>query len=290
MLSKHGSSRYTFFISRLGVFVVTVNFVSRRRHAALAAFLLGTFAVAPWARAGEPLAAAVAAQADADKTAVATQARIDALDDQTQGIAARYVQALADVDSLNQYNEQLTRQVKAQDAEVASLEQQLSALQVTEREVQPLMLQMVDTLDQFVRLDVPFLVDERAKRVAGLQEMMQRADVAIAEKYRRILEAYQIELEYGRTLDAYDGHLGAGETARIVAFVRLGRVSLMYQTLDGSESGYWDQSKRRWQRDDSYAKSIKAALRVAKKIGAPDLLRVPVPAPQVAVSAAAGKS
>lgn len=253
---------------------------SRRWHAALGALLAAGLSIASWATKAEPLAAAVAAQTEADKSAAAAQQRIDTLDEQTQGIAAKYVQALADVDSLNKYNEQLARQVKSQDGEVASLEQQLGALQVTEREVQPLMQQMVETLEQFVSLDAPFLVDERAKRVANLKDMMQRADVAIAEKYRRILEAYQIELEYGRTLDAYQGRLGEGDAARIVDFVRLGRVSLMYQTLDGTETGYWNQRKHAWQRDDSFTKAVKDALHVAKKIGAPDLLRVPVPAPQ----------
>ena len=73
---------------------------------------------------------------------------------------------------------------------------------------------------------------------------MDRADVTISEKYRRILEAYQIELEYGRTLDAYEGRLGAGADARTVEFVRLGRVTLMYRTLDGSETGYWEPARR----------------------------------------------
>ncbi|MBX9607884.1 MAG: DUF3450 domain-containing protein [Gammaproteobacteria bacterium] len=253
---------------------------SRRRQVVLGVLLSAASAAGPVAVQAEPLAAAVAAQSEADKAAAASQQKIDALDEQTQGIAAKYVQALADVDSLNKYNEQLARQVKSQDEEVGSLERQLDALQVTEREVQPLMQRMVDTLEQFVGLDTPFLLEERSKRVANLKDMMQQADVTVAEKYRRILEAYQIELEYGRTLDAYQGKLGEGDQARIVDFVRLGRVSLMYQTLDGSETGFWNQAKREWQRDDAYAKSVRDALRVAKKIGAPDLLRVPVPAPQ----------
>ena len=70
--------------------------------------------------------------------------------------------------------------------------------------------------------------------------MMSRADVTISEKYRRILEAYQVELDYGRTLEAYEGKLGSGDDARTVQFLRVGRVALLYQTLDGKETGYWD--------------------------------------------------
>ena len=107
-----------------------------------------------------------------------------------------------------------------------------------------------------------------------------RSDVAISEKYRRILEAYQIELEFGRTLEAYNGMLGEGAQARTVQFVRLGRISLMYQTLDGTETGYYDAQAKAWVEDESYTESVTAALAVARQEGAPDLLRVPVPAPQ----------
>ena len=109
------------------------------------------------------------------------------------------------------------------------------------------MQQMVDTLARFVELDVPFLLEERTARVQNLQEHDEpRATSAISEKYRRILEAYQIELEYGRTLDAYEGRLGTGADARTVEFAQLGRVSLMYRTLDGSETGYWDANQKTW--------------------------------------------
>ena len=89
----------------------------------------------------------------------------------------------------------------------------------------------------------------------NLQNLMPRADVAISEKYRLILEAYQIELDYGQTLDAYEGRLGTGADARTVEFAQLGRVSLMYRTLDGSETGYWDANQKTWVVDNSYARS-----------------------------------
>jgi hypothetical protein len=108
---------------------------------------------------------------------------------------------------------------------------------------------------------------------------MMRADVSISEKYRLIMEAYQIELEYGRTLETYEGTLTVDDQTRTVQFVRLGRVSLMYRTLDGDESGYWDATQKQWVADNSYEDTIERAIRVAKKEIAPELLIAPVPAP-----------
>src|SRR5690606_37669560 len=175
-----------------------------------------------------------------------------------------FARATAEAESYEKYNEQLALQVGSQEDEIGSIERQLAEIETTTREIQPLMDEMVRVLEQFVALDVPFLLDERRARVESLKSVMARADVAISEKYRGILEAYQIELEYGRTLDAYEGRIGEGDDARTVEFVRLGRVSLMYRTLDGAETGYWDASQRTWVVDNSYADEIERALRVAR--------------------------
>jgi hypothetical protein len=232
------------------------------------------------APAGAQLQEALTAQVAVDKEAAATQEQIKQIQERTQDAAGRYAQAMADADSLERYNNQLQEQVRSQQMEIASIDRQLTDIETTNREVQPLMQQMVDTLAQFVKLDVPFLLEEREARVKGLQEMMPRADITISEKYRRILEAYQIELEYGRTLSSYQGRLGNGADARTVEFVQLGRVSLMYRTIDGSETGYWDATKKSWVADPSYKGAVEVAIRVAKREGAAELLTVPVPAPQ----------
>jgi hypothetical protein len=197
-----------------------------------------------------------------------------------QDAAAHYAQAMSDADSLERYNAQQQEQIRSQQMEIASIESQLGELDTTNREVQPLMQRMVDTLAQFVSLDVPFLIEARTARVEGLKDMMARADVTVSEKYRRILDAYQIELEYGRTLEAYQGRLGTGAEARTVEFVRVGRTTLMYRTIDGSETGYYDASKKTWVPDASYKQAVETAIRVAKRDGALELLTVPVPAPQ----------
>jgi hypothetical protein len=221
----------------------------------------------------------VNAQVDADRVAAQSQQEINGIRDRTQDAASRYAQFLAEAESLEKFNAQLTEQVESQRAEIASIQQQLVDIETTNREVQPLMQRMVDTLEQFVALDVPFFLEERTTRVQNLKELMARADVAISEKYRRLLEAYQIELEYGRVLEAYEGRLTRGGEEITAEFVHLGRVALMYRTLDGAETGYWDAAQRTWVADESYADDVEEAIRVARQEGAPDLLRVPVPAP-----------
>jgi hypothetical protein len=218
-------------------------------------------------------------QVAADKAAVDSQAKIDRLNDETQDMAVKYREALAVAASMQKYGDQLAVQLESQNLQIAEMKNQLADIEVTQRDILPLMERMIDTLDRFVGLDVPFLIEERNKRVAGLKELMGRADVSTSEKYRRILEAYQIEMEYGRTLDAYTGKLGEGDGARTVQFVRVGRIALMYQTLDGDESGYWDAARKAWVADADYGRDFKRALSVAKKEGAPDLVMVPVPAP-----------
>ena len=232
------------------------------------------------APAGAQLQEALTAQAQVDREAAQAQQEINGIRDRTQDAAGRYAQAMADADSLERFNAQLQEQVESQETEIASIQQQLTDIETTNREVQPLMQQMVDTLARFVELDVPFLIEERTTRVEELKNIMNRADVNVSEKYRRILEAYQIELEYGRTLSAYEGRLGTGADARTVEFAQLGRVSLMYRTLDGSETGYWDANQKTWVVDDSYKEAVEEAIRVARREGAADLLTVPVPAPQ----------
>jgi rubrerythrin len=252
--------------------------IFKRARALSAALALSALAYASDAGA-QKVDRVMGEQAGADKEAAASQAKIDQLADQTQDMVGKYRQALADAESLKKYNEQLAIQVKSQTDRVGQMKKQLVDIEATQRDVLPLMQKMIDTLEQFVPLDVPFLIEERTKRVANLKQMMARADVSTSEKYRRILEAYQIEMEYGRTLEAYEGKLGEGDKARTVQFVRLGRISLMYQTPDGGETGYWDAGGKKWVQDDGYSHDVREAIRVAKKQGAPDLLWAAVPAP-----------
>ena len=168
-------------------------------------------------------------------------------------------------------------QLDNQLAELAQIKESMTQVSIIERQVSPLMSRMITTLESFVTLDVPFLPQEREQRISGLKSMMERADIAVAEKFRRVLEAYQVEVDYGRTIEAYSGLLKVEGSDRDVDFLRIGRVSFVYQTRDGNHLGLWDQQSKSWQElPAKYRTDINKALRIARKQLAPDLIMVPL--------------
>ena len=237
------------------------------------------------ALAAEPpraLAEAMDSQVRSNEVSAAAQKNVDALRDQTQRMLEEYRDALRQTEVLNAYNEHLRRLVESQRAEKASLERQAREIELTRRDIVPLMLRMTDTLQKFVSLDRPFLAEERAKRVTELNALMEQHGVNDAEKFRRVLEAYQVENGYGKTIGAYQGELKVdGKEARTVDFLRVGRIGLYYQTLDGRESGVWNNAARRWEQlpaDDN--KAIRKGLTLAKEEKLTELLTLPVQPPE----------
>ena len=257
---------------------------TRTRIPAILSMALGCLlATGPaWA---EPLGEALRSATETNKVAAVSQGKIDKISDQTDSLLDEYRALLERIDTLRVYNKQLEALLASQQRELASLKRQIDDVTVIEREIMPLMLSMIDGLDAFVQLDVPFLEDERHERVVFLRELMDRADVTVAEKYRRLLEAFQIENEYGRTIEAYRGSLESEGTSREVEYLRIGRVALIYQTRDGQEAAAWDASSDSWvELGGEYRNPIRQGLRIARKQAAPNLLRLPIPAPQPAAA------
>lgn len=206
-----------------------------------------------------------------------SQARIDAMAGETRELLAEYRDLKRQQENLTIYNDNLEEMTRSQVAEMASLQQQIEDIQVTQREIVPLMLRMLDTLEGFVAADIPFLKPERQARVEGLQALMGRADVDIPEKFRQIMLAYQTEADYGKTIEAYQGELTLDGKERSVEFLRIGRVVLAYQTLDRRESGFWDVRKQDWVHlEKRHNRSIRQGIRIADRQAAPELVQVPV--------------
>ena len=242
-----------------------------------AAMLLSTVS---WAQSDqEKLGQMVDERTAANNEAAEVQKEIDSLSDETGDLLEQYRTALKQIDAITVYNSQMRSLIASQEAEMTSLGDQVDRVEIVGRSVTPLMLRMIASLEQFVQLDVPFLLDERTKRIKELNKTMARADVSTAEKFRQIMEAYQIENEFGRTIEAYRGTLTVGSKDITVDFLRFGRIALVYQSLDESQTGVWNKDTKSWDDLDSdYRTAIRQGLRIARKQAAPDLIRLPLPA------------
>jgi hypothetical protein len=254
-------------------------------NAALRALVLPVFvlAFAPVATAQQPeaLTQSIRLQAQTDTDAARSQEQIDRMTEETRRMFEEYRTAMQEIEQLRIYNDQMQRQVTNQQREMASLQRQIDEFETIERGITPLMVRMVDTLDRFVELDAPFLPQERRDRVENVKSLMDDANVAVGERYRRLMEAYTIAMDYARNIDSYTGMLDFGGREREVNFLRIGRLALLYQTLDRSETGYWDAQNDQWARlGDEFRTPVNDGIRMAQRLAAPDLIAIPVTAPE----------
>lgn len=216
-----------------------------------------------------------------NQQAKTSQARIDALTEETHKLLNEYKTVLKEIEGLRVYNRQFEKQIANQEREMTQLTESIDRVTVIERQITPLMLRMIDGLEQFVDLDLPFLLDERHDRVARLREMMDRADVAVSEKFSQVLRAFQIENEYGRTMEAYGDTINVDGVDRKVDVLKVGRVALVFQTPDGEETGMWNKAGDRWEViGDEFTTPVRNGIRMARKQLSVDMLTLPITGPE----------
>jgi len=210
-------------------------------------------------------------------TALRSQAKIDALTEETRKLLSEYKTVLKEIEGLRVYNRQLEKQIGSQEREMTDLASSIDQVTLIERQITPLMLRMIDGLEQFVSLDMPFLLKERNERIDRLREMMDRADVAVSEKFSQVLRAYQIENEYGRTMETYGDTIVIAGTERKVDVLKVGRVALVYQTPDGEETGMFNRNSNEFAPvDDDYQSSVRQGIRMARQQATQDMFSIPV--------------
>lgn len=233
----------------------------------------------------EPLKTSFEVERQISQAAMDSQRRVDELDEETQEMLEEYMSVRQQTERLKVYNDQVERLIRSQEDEKASLREQIEDVEVVEREIVPLMIRMIENLERFVELDIPLEETEREERIAGLWDTMDRADVTVSEKFRQIMNAYQTEVEYGRTMAAYRDTLELNGQERDVDILQLGRVVLAYQTLDQRETGFWNPQANggegAWEQlPDRYRRPVQQGLRMARDEAADDILELPVMAPE----------
>ena len=214
--------------------------------------------------------------------AKASQAKIDRLADETRDLLSDYKTVMKQVDGRRVYNARLERQIANQNRRIADIDGSISEAAVIQRQIPPLVGRMLDGLEQFIRLDMPFDLDTRMGNIEAVRANLDRSDVTAAEAFRQVLELYSIELQYGRGIESYSDTIEINGTSREVDILRIGRISLVYQTTDGAETGAWNSASQSWEplSAGDYAAAVRKGVRIAKKQATIELLNMPVAAPE----------
>lgn len=242
---------------------------------------LGIGLVAVSVAASDPVGEALDTVKATNRADAVSQNRIDELSAETLKMLDQYRRAVTRRQQLKVYNSELEKIVAKQGQRKAALQAQIESIAQLRAEIKPLMLRMIDHLDQFVAADLPFLLHQRQQRVASLRAAVANPELSVAERFRQVLAAYQAEAEYGRSIGTYRGELAINGQQRFVEFLRVGRVMLFYITPNNDHVGYWDREQEAWQRlPDRYTQAIREGVRVAKDLVAPRLIAMPVPAPE----------
>ena len=237
---------------------------TRQKSTALVAVLGACLVLFATGVRAQVLDATVQAEKKINDQSAQSQKRVSGLARQTQDLLTEYRSVVRETEAMKIYNDNLERVVDDQRSEIQSINRQLAELESTNRGVVPLMLDMIEALDRIVEADIPFRIEERRERVDRLRNMMDQAEVTASEKYRRVMEAYQGELEFGRTTEAYSDTLPG--TEQTVDFLRVGRTLLIYQTSDNTTTGWFNPATRVFEEldDDRVRLEVNKGLAIAR--------------------------
>jgi predicted RNase H-like nuclease (RuvC/YqgF family) len=225
------------------------------------------------------------AGAEKVQAAKKSQVTVDRIADQTDGLLQEFKQVNKQIESLRVYNSQLERQIVSQKRMMVELEESIENATVIERGISPLMANMLDALEDFVGLDMPFKLERRQQAIAELYVNLDSAKFSAAEKFRQILEVYDIESDYSLSMESYTDQIDLNGDGSLVEvqILRIGRVALTYQSKDKSKVGVWDKNSQSWQPLGSeYRRAVDQAIRIAVKLAPQDVIEVPITAPETA--------
>ena len=219
---------------------------------------------------------AINLEASSSSAAANRQDTINNLDSQIIFLTGEIQYLSQQLDLTNIYNRQLQELIDSQNSEIKSINEQMEALDETNRGILPKLEEMVNILAEVIEKDTPFLIEERSQRVNEIKDLLTQSNISTSEKFRRVFEAYQIENEYGRTVEAYrDEIIVDGQNYNVEIF-RLGRVGLYGRTADGDYTTMYSRSQNKWIKVKGIDDNLVIALKIARKEIPPSLIKLPL--------------
>jgi hypothetical protein len=206
-----------------------------------------------------------------------SQAKIDSTESATDKLINEFKVVSKQVEGLKLYNAQKRIQIQAQLDLMDKYDEQLIQVVVMQRQIPPLAQRMLQGLEKYVNLDTPFHIEERRQRLDLVRASLSNPKVTASEQVRQILEAYNIEAEYGRKLDAYDATIVLGGQELVVNILRVGRLGMFFQTKDERQTGYYDTETGSWEElGGGYRVTVRDGIRMANKLAPMDIMMLPI--------------
>ncbi len=207
----------------------------------------------------------------------ASQIKIDSMDDDTSLIINEFKIVSKQIEGLRVYNAQMRKQIARQEERLKEIDKTMKEAQVMQRQIPPFTRRMLAGIEKSIELDLPFHLAERKERIAFAKAAIDNPTVSPAEGLRQVLETFNVEMEYGRKLDSYKDTIKIDGQDREVNILRVGRVAMVAQTSDQSETLAYDIESGSWIKlDGSFKNPASKGIRIANKLATVDMLELPV--------------
>ena len=194
-----------------------------------------------------------------------------------QVLVQRYKELLNQIKDLKEKNKEL--KVKKADLEerIKNYQEEISKLDSISSQMLPFLKKVYEALEEMEKKDLPFLKEERRKRLNILKEVIEGSNFSLAEKYRKVMEALFIEAEYGNTIEVYQDRINIDGKEVEGDVFRLGRIALFFQSPDKKITAVFDPSTSSWKTlSRRYADDVSAAIEITKKRRPVELLILPI--------------
>lgn len=220
-------------------------------------------------------------QLDSQKTLQqeqASQKKVEQWNDQRQALINELLDQKTQLEWNRFQNKKFNQYVVHKQHTLEDLSRQKEQMTLLRKELEPYLDTTVATLHQQVATDLPFLIQERRERLAFLDQSLTDPELALSEKLRRVLEALQVEADYGNSVEVTTETLSLNATDTRVQMLRLGRLGLFYLTQDGHHVGHWDNMQQRWlPLEDHYQRTVQKTIDVIEQTRAAELIDLPLP-------------
>jgi len=218
----------------------------------------------------QPLAQTLSVQQQAQRNA-------DAWEQQRVKLVAELERLTLQQQQLDAEKEQLTQKINSCDATIAELQRAIAQSQILTAQMEPFLQETLKLLTQQVDNDLPFLTTERQQRLQQLNASLVDDNLALGEKFRRLLEAVRVEVDYGRNVEVSQITIVKDGREVLLNQLRLGRLALFAQSLDGQSSMIYSMAAQAWVPIDSeYNSGIAQAIEMGLKRRPVDLLTLPI--------------